>query len=432
MKEYESKRIYILNYFGIVFVSALCLMFVMLFESHKLVPFVLIGTGVYVIIRVYMKDRLLMTPISIFSLIWLILTPICSFEYPLMREMSNFEWEVVLEFIIAFSIGAIFAGNMKMLKVREKKPLTSRTKSLNYGVLILAVIALIAMFISFGGIPLFQSDANVGKDLFRNASEISDILNLLSYFGSTAILVFFLDDINIIKNKNFLFLALTYMGLLILSGERFFVTILIILCMFSFCKTTVDKEFLKKILFIVGCVLAIFIFILQFRGNAEQKEKYFINTGIYRGDVKNLVNTEFFRYLGMQERVLTRTFEKVEPGMTKGTLTLAPIIKIFGLKPIPIPDVQIYGYTAKTIITKVYADFGHFWMFAVGIISFIINFMYIGFSRKNSILSQYITILWLMFLLFSFYAYFDNLILFFLHFTVYILFIETTNNIKRR
>lgn len=432
MKEHESKKIYITNYFGILFVATLCLMFVMLLEGHKLVPFILIITGVYTIIKVYIKDRLLMTPISIFSLIWLILTPICSFEYPLMREMSNFEWEIVLEFLIAFSFGAILAGNVKRIKVKEKKELTTRTKGLNYSILFISVISLIALFISFGGIPLFQSDANIGKASFRSASNFSDILNLLSYFGSASILVFFLDDVTIIKNKNFVMLSLLYMGLLILSGERFFVTVLIILCMFSFCKTVVDKEFLKKILLIVVCVLGIFIFILQFRGNAEQKEKYFIDTGIYKGDAQLLVNTEIFRYLGMQERVLTKTFEKIQPGMTKGTLTLAPILKLFGIKPLPIPDVQIYGYTAKTIITKVYSDFGYLWLGAIAMISFIINISYITFSRKNSIFSQYMTVLWLMFLLFSFYSYFDNLILFFLHFIVYVLFIEITNNIKRR
>ena len=69
---------------------------------------------------------------------------------------------------------------------------------------------------------------------------------------------------------------------------------------------------------------------------------------------------------------------------------------------------------------------------AIIIFSFIINTSYYKFSRENSLLSQYMNSVWLIFLLFSFYAYIDNLIILFLYFPLYVWLIEIINNNNKK
>lgn len=429
MEEIKEKNILINNYLITLFLASLLLAIIELFEIHTIVPVILIICGFFNIFIVYKKEKLLMTPLTIFSLIWLILIPISSYEYPIMREMTNFEWSIVLIFIISFCIGAITSTIInKGIKIKNRKKLSKLTIEINFIVLLVSTISLIIMFFKFGGIPLFYTDANIGKEAFR----VSSILNTLTYFGAAAILIYAMDDIKNFKNKRNTILSIIYIILLILSAERYFVTILFMLCIYIFCKEKINYKLLKKILYIIIIIIAIFMFVLQYRGNSSQKQMYFIDTKIYNGTAKELTRTEIFRYIGMQERILTDTFDMVKPGISKGTLTFAPILKIFGILPISIPDLQIYGYTSKSIITKMYCDFGNLWWLSTIILSFIINIYYTNYSRKNNLLNQYFNLIWLVFLTLSFYAYFDNLIIFYLYFPIYIKIIEIYNNSERR
>lgn len=424
MEEIKEKKIFIYNYLITFLISGILLIIVELFQTHVIVPIILILVGISNIISIYTKEKLLMTPITIFSLIWLILIPLSSFEYPAMREMTNFEWKIVLLFILFFCIGAILStGAKKEKKDYKRKKLSKDALNFNFLVLVISTFSLIIMFILFGGIPLFYSDANIGKNLFRSSS----VINTLTYFGAVAILIYAMEDIRFFKDKKILFFSSIYIILLIFTAERYFVTILFMLCLYIFCKIKINTIILKKFIIIILIILAIFIFVLQFRGNTAQKQMYFIDTGIYDGTAKELTATEIFRYLGMQERLLTPTFEGVIPGISMGTLTFSPLLKILGISPIEIPNLQIYGYTSKSIITKLYCDFGYLWGLVTIIISFIINTSYINYTKENKLFKQYFNLIWLVFLTFSFYAYFDNLIIFYLHFPIYIKFIEIYN-----
>lgn len=423
MKDKVNRKVFVYNHIFTLGVSIIMLIMVELFNNHAIVPIALITCGCINIISIYVKEKLLMNPLTIFSLIWLILIPISSYEYPVMREMTDFEWKIVLIFIMCFSIGGIIASQFKRNIKDRKYELYKGTLTFNYIVLLISTFSLIIMFIKFGGIPLFYSDANVGKDLFRNSS----ILNTLTYFGTGSIILYILEEKHFWKSKKTILLSCVYIILLILSAERYFVSILIISCIYSYCKKKIDHEFLKKILISVLSILTIFIVILQFRGNSSQKQIYFIDSGIYSGTAKELTSTEIFRYLGMQERILTKTFDNIEPGISRGTLTFSPLLKLININPINIPDVQIYGYTSKSIITKLYCDFGYLWWVAMIILSIIINLFYKEFSKRKSYTNQYFTIIWLVFLTFSFYAYFDNLIIFYLHIPLYIKLMEILN-----
>ena len=421
------------NYLYIFLISLLFLLEVFVFKSTMFISFGLIIVGILNVLDVYLRYKLLITPITIFSVIWLILIPICSFEYPVMEPMNAFEWEKVLIFLISFSFGGILVSYFPKQKKNKcsstKQNITSFNKVtliFNYVVLGVSIISLFILFIKFGSIPLFDENASISKNAFRTSS----VFNTLSYFGFISILLFLMNDFSVIKNKKFLILAFIYIVLLLLTAERFFVTLLILSCLFLFCKKKVDLKFLKKLILVGTAVLGIFFFILSFRGNDAEKQKYFIDTGIYDGTASELTRTEIFRYLGMQERLITKTYELIKPGYTKGTFTFAPLLKPFGIKPIEIPDIQIYGYTSKSIITKTYCDFGIFWWLSIIIFSFIINMSYNNYRRRASFIFKYFTITWLIFLTLSFYAYFDNLIILFLHFPMYVVLITCLNRCK--
>ena len=345
-----------------------------------------------------------------------------------MREMTLIEWREVIIFIISFSIGGIISSIFNNSKISSKKPFSNITIKFNYLVIIISILCLIIMFFKYGKIPLFSSDANIAKEEFRTSS----IINTLSYFGFAGVLALFMNNEKIIKNVFYLILTALYCVLLILSAERFFITLMVLSLLFIFSKKKVDFYFLKKIFLVLCSIILIFAFVLQYRGNASQKEQYFIKSGLYNGTAEELTRTEIFRYLGMQERVITNTINNVPPGYTQGTLTISPLLKIIGKSPIILPDVQIYGYTSKSIISKVYADFGHIWFISIIVLSFIVNRLYYNFKRTNNIVSQYYYISFMLLLSFSFYAYIDNLVILFLHFPLYFVIVNILNKIKTK
>lgn len=427
--EVNKNNFFILYIYTFILSMFLLLTNDILFFNKIRVPLLIIN-GLVNIFVTYKNNKLLITPLNIFSCIWLIIIPICSFDYPIMRAMTNLEWKYVLFFNIAFCIGAIlsviFARKGK-IEFSERKPLKKNVMLFNNMVLIISIICLIFLYILYGGIPIFADDANVSKNLFRSSS----ILSFLSYFGNISIFIALLNNSRVLKNKKYIFLIIIYMLLLIFSGERFFVTLLILQLLLIYSKDNINRKLKKYIIYALLLIFIIFVFILNFRGNASQKKRYFIDSGIYSGNVSALVNTEVMRYFGMQERVLTNTINLIPAGYTKGTLTFSPILKLIGKNPINIPDVQIYGYTSKSIITKLYCDFGNLWSVAVIILSFIINNLYIYYNKGRNIFYVYNYTIYMMILIFSFYAYIDNFIILFLHFPIYVLIIQFLNSIRR-
>lgn len=409
-------------------ISIILLLIMNLSKQTILVVPVLIICGFINIISVYNAEKLLITPLSVFSLIWLILVSITSFKYPIMEEMTIFEWNNVLIFISMFSFGGIIANSIKVKKFKKRDRISKNVYCINYIFLIISIVALIKTILDYGRIPLFEfaENMNMEKDAFRN-----HLWSLFSYLGYGSIIFLAIDDINNFKSKKVFFTVLLFIILLILTGERFSPIVLIILCTITLCKRKTEKKMIKKIIVIGFVIIAIFFVVLQFRGNAAQKQMYFIDTGIYEGEASTLQNTEIIRYFGMSYRLITRTYEVVIPGETMGTLTFSPILKIFNIDPIPRKNIiNMYGYNATSIITAIYSDFGYFWPIIVIILSYIINILYKKLTTDSSLISTYITLSWMLLLIFSFYSYFNYLIIYFLHIPVYLIFLEILNGVK--
>lgn len=418
----KNKNICI-QYFIICFISLILLGIELIFNIYKIIPFILFPLGILIIVYSYKNRKTLISPITIFSLIWLILVSLTSFDFPLMRAMNLLEWKLVLIFCTVFSFGGILASFININIFGNKEIFKRRIKFISYLILVLSIVSYLILFLNFGGIPLFSKDANAAKILFKS----HEIWSFLSCFGGCSIILLLLNDNDIIKNKIFIILSFIYLALIILSGERFLSIIIILFYLLLHSKKELNIKNIKIMLFVTAFILLVFFFVLLYRGNSEQKNTYFVKTGIYYGDPKKLSGTEIFRYIGMQQRILSNTINFVEPGYTKGSLTFAPLLKIFGKNSIPIPDIQIYGYTAKSIITKSYCDFGKFWPLAILLLSMLINIFYNNVNSKSSIIYQYINIALLIVLTLSFYAYFDNYIILFMHYIIYILFMKFIN-----
>ena len=202
------------NYFMMLLVSILLWLEVYLFQTSFLVPYALMIIGIINIVSIYKNYKLLLIPVGLFSLIWLVIIPFCSFEYPLMRAMSVFEWNKVLLLIIFFSLGGLMSSFCKKKKSKKIQHLSNNTLIINLLVLIISIVSLIALYVNYGGVPLFAQDANVAKNMFRSIP----FLSFLSYFGNISILIFIINDDRIIKNKLFLLLSIIYVFLLILSA----------------------------------------------------------------------------------------------------------------------------------------------------------------------------------------------------------------------
>ena len=107
------------NYFMMLLVSILLWLEVYLFQTSFLVPYALMIIGIINLVSIYKNYKLLLTPVGLFSLIWLVIIPFCSFEYPLMRAMSVFEWNKVLLLIIFFSLGGLVSSFCKKKKSKK-------------------------------------------------------------------------------------------------------------------------------------------------------------------------------------------------------------------------------------------------------------------------------------------------------------------------
>lgn len=411
-------------------------------NTNVIVAILLICCGVYNIYTAYKKTKILVSSISIFSLIWLILMPLTSGQVPLMEKMSTFQWTYYLSGCLCFIGGLFISELLILLSVKQRKKSYEQRgvyengkenerwamSKLLYSCCIFVLILDIALYLIqakiAGGFPIFAFDSSTARSTFFTVNGAA----LASNLGFLCIFLIFCDE-NYRKRKMFWLLTVTYLIIQVLMTVRFLLFLVIITLISTFSNKKLNKKQLKLIFAFCIAAVICFIIISLFRGGIEDKENYFINTGIYNGTAKDLVNTEIIRYFGMSQRTMESYIKFYEPGISNMGHTFYPILDTIGIEPIIPRHYGIYGYTACNIITYFYFDAGSLWWLLMIFWSIIMNNWYYKFrANPNSIINKYLWGISALGIAMSFYCYIDSYPYWYFHYIVILYFIKIFNS----
>lgn len=413
-----TKNLYIISFA----VCALVLMSNYLF--YQIPAAVVINTAVlvclaaYNIITVFRKLRLLIVPINFFSLVWLMMIPLTSFPAPMMEAMSQFQWSCYLIGCMAFCIGGAVSSLYAKHFLSDKTSYIDEWKMKNtlymvcMVIIIFSILCYILQAYIAGGFQIFaKSGGEKASYHFRG----------LAFFSNMGILPAYLVycDKEYRKKKLFIFTAVVYLIVQLLMAIRFLVVLILIMILSTFTNELREKKQIRKIIGIAALIILVFVIVTAIRGGNDDKQKYFINTGLYQGTSQELVRTEFLRYFGMSQRTMEAYMQAYEPGCTHGALTLSPLYSLLGIDYYNPDRFGIYGYTATNIITNLYFDFGDIWWIAMAAWGYVMNIWYYSYKHApNRIMRKYLWCLSATSITLSYYCYINSIVYWYCHYII--------------
>lgn len=396
--------------------------------NWNLYAFFTFFVGLVLVFRTYKIKRLFITPLQLFSVIWMILVPLTSMSVPLMGRMSCMQWQYVFTAVIFYSLGGI--GATFVIKKKNQSEITSAEflHVNTYKICVLIIFWGIALtcFQAYvaGGFPLFKDNIDAARRSFYLPQ-----MALLSNVSIPAIFVIFCDA-RYRRKKLFLLGTIVFVALQILLGVRFLAFIVVIMMLAIYGNVVKNKDVLKKIFRLFFVALCIFFIVASFRGGTSDKERIFVDSGIYNGSAETLARTEIIRYFGMSQRTMEKYISFYEPAYSKMILTLSPVLSLVGFDFLSYspPHFGIYGYTATNIIAYFYFDAGHLWVLMMFFWAFLMNYFYFSYkSHPNSIMHMYWWGVAATCLTLSFYCYVDAFPYWFCAFPLLIWFINKLN-----
>lgn len=361
-----------------------------------------VGAGVVIFRHVVRVSGHLLTPLTLYVAVWMILIPSTAFAVPLMDEMSSEQIAVCAIFGIAFSAGGVLFG------LHRYQPTSSKTffgdvdhqKRLARAASVLLVISIGAIALNLlleGRIALFAAE---GED--RKAAAHFVGYPILSSLGSISIAVYAASRR---ASGRQVILSIVYIVLQLLTAQRFVAVVTLILAVVAFASVhELSRKNIRKVLLLVLAVLGVFVLVSLYRGGASDQQMYFINTGLYGGDPVILQATEILRYIGQSQRNLTTVMERGFDVTSAGNFTLSPLTALFQEVPTGL-GTSIHGYTANNVIAYLYSDFGTLWPFAVLGLALIAHASYYRMLSQGSFASIFLWCVVSLGLATSFFAY---------------------------
>ena len=391
---------------------------------------ILFITGIWIVFGHSKSENTLVNPINIFSLIWLVLIPLTSFEAPLMEEMSIKQWLYVLIAIACFGIGGLlstlFYSRKRIVSNNADWYMNKRTYVFCMFVIIVGVVLYFVQAKIAGGWPIFSSNPDYARRHFFVRG-----LALASNFPIVAIFFVFCDSFHR-KKRLFVIFASIFFVLQILIAVRFLLFLLFIMLIAVYGEKFKVKEQVRKILKITLLCVVGFLIVASVRGGVEDKQRAFVNTDVYAGSAETLVQTEILRYFGMSQRVMEEYTSHYEPALTPMMHTFYPVLNFLGCAPALPKHYGIYGYTATNIVTYLYFDAGYFWWLLMIVWSFFMNSLYYRYKlNSQNIMNKYLWGVAAICLTMSFYCYINS---FPYWFCDYIIFLVCLNqlNVRRK
>ena len=373
--------------------------------SNSLFAIPTLVLGIITFAYIYKKCKSIINPISLFLVVWFVVISLTSFAFPMMDEMSREEWKLIFAFIAAVMCGTVVAFSCKGYhkKTKEKKTefqLSSREYRIYIGIIIVAIFLMVLSVVKQGGVGLL-SENQKSEGLFPGYSLIISLPTISAFIITL--------DHGRRYNKLFLLLYLCYGILQLLTGMRWTIIISIICILPNFEIQKLEKR--EKKIIIIACVLIIVAFMLvgTVRGGVSDKQKYFIDTGLFRGTADEMVRTEIPRYIGMSQRLMKRYYVPQYAGVNKLRYTLAPIEYLLGMEyevPNAVAHLDIYGYNAQNIITDMYLDAGFLWPIVAVLWGFLISRWYINsYNNSSDVICRYFWSIGTVCTVISFFAY---------------------------
>lgn len=361
---------------------------------------------VYSLFLIYRTSKIVGNIINFYNcyyLIWLFLIPLTSFSYPMMEMMDSFVWQYCLFGNCCFSFSIILAQliNVKPLKNGAFKSFNITSKIEDYIYLFILLISEIFLLYNaiINGLGVVTGNIKSEEPFFG--------YDIITTLGSLAIFMLFRRRKEFKHNFSIFFsiCSLLYMILQILSGIRWTLILLILMCISTL---KINKRNLKILVFVGICVVGIFMFANYFRRGIDTIELYYVQTGIYAGDVNDFFFTEIFRYFGMCQRLIEPYTLVYKGGYAGGTCTAYSFFKWF--VSIELPDnIWVNGYNALNVIGYLWIDFGDFWPISLILWAFILCYFYRFYmaNRTNSF-AQFLWSISFMATILSFYCYMQH------------------------
>lgn len=413
--------------------AAICCLFLINLnvKTSSILQVVLICCGVYNIVYTYKRTHIFLSPVTILGLIWLILIPLTAGSAPLMEAMTLFQWNYYLAGALC-----IYTGMLISLAIYQRKckilfniqgtyswKMTYFLYKCCISVLAVGVVLYIVQAKISGGFPIFSADPDASR---RNFFVIPGAA-LASNLGFLSIYLIF-NDSKYRKRKLFWVLTAVYLSIQILMTVRFLLFLIIIAMISTLSNTAISKQQMRRIIF--GCLVAVlgFIIVSLFRGGIEDKQKFFIKTGVYSGTARELVNTEIVRYIGMSQRTMESYMKHYDAGCAMLGHTLFPLFDTVGIKTYIPTHYGVYGYTACNIITYFYFDAGHLWWLLMIVWSFILNNWYYSFRQQPyNIVNKYLWGISAIGMTMSFYCYINAYPYWYFHYIVILYILKAFN-----
>lgn len=383
-----------------------------------------------ILIRAIKKENLWITPVNIFILVWMILIPTTSGACPLMDKMSIIQINICLISDVFFCLGGLFGVkvNVNSHQRKDKTNLDLGISRIIYQICIFLILISLAIFIILirvNGIPFFSSDTNAARRTFYSIP-LSSFLHML---GIPAVYIIFSDS-KFRKKKSFILLFILYTISLLLLGVRF-VLALEFLMILSVLEENIYKRLnVKKVVGLLILGVVVFYLITSIRGGTNDKQQFFVNTGLYSGSAKDLVKTEIVRYFGMSQRVMEQYIRTYTPGCTKGLYTFFPLFKnIYTPENTIRNGISIYGYTATNVISYLWMDFGYFGFLFWLLWSVMYNVIFFYYEQHNrSLVIRYLWAITVFSLFMSFYCYVNSYAYWCFEYPIMILIIQDINS----
>lgn len=363
------------------------------------------------IIRLYIKIKKDYTidPLLIYSFIWLLLITLTSFEFPLMPAMNSTQWELVGFGNLAFGLSGFLFYSYVRYKIGnaykgilfnkiDKVYIGNNIECLMIFLLCISIVALIVNFYLSGSFALFNSDPQQRK----TSAFFSGFYLLVTLGGFPAIIY---PAIRKNSKKLYLLLITCYIFLCVLLGHRWNCISVIVCMLLSFGILGIKTKELKFVIYYIIFILIAFVFISIFRGGVDDKQLFFVDSGIYNGDAKTLALTEIFRYTGYSQRLMELVHEKVELYSDCNIMnTFHPLLYLFGVENYH-SEIDIYGYNALNAFSYMEMDFGFFWPVAVFLWGICANYAFVKFRIHKNIFFLLLSVIFNFSIFISFYSW---------------------------
>lgn len=379
-----------------------------LIDNDFFIPFYIASSVLLATLEIAFSSMLWKTPVNpaaIFSVVWHILIPVTSGSAPMMKALSNETVRNLLMGSFSFSVGGIistipyefFGGESKRLGRRianaaetgnSRNGSSEKTRTIVNALSIAAtVVSCLAIVVSLcmnGSIGLFGSDESAKKtvDAFFGYTFISSA-------GTVSLLIMLYTCR---KNWVTALLFVVYIILQLLTGQRWFAIVAIVLAISKMGLINFKKKNWVMLGLLILGIIAAFLFISIFRNSEASFQKYFVDTGRYNGPASDLSNTELIRYIGMSQRNMETVFSRGFDISKCLQFTLTPLLFLV-VKPTTLSlHTNIQAYTANNALSYLFSDFGPVWPIAVIVLSILIHYLYRKAREKTSSLTA--KVLW--------------------------------------